>query len=325
MLTIPVNANGLIFDPAMNGVIAQAIAVDPFGFDDVVIYSHGWSNDADRALDEYNTFSVGLSRRILIAQNTHPGIFPIPPRPSLGIGIHWPSEITEDPNSILNDLQLFTFFTMEHRADAVGKNGVYSILRLVLEGRANDRGLRFILLGHSFGCKVICAALQDMQTDIAGGTIKVPGGTSWRIVLLEPATDADNLEPTDIYGNVSQIENLRLLMSKSQADECLTRWYPAASKVANLFRGLKPALGAAGPTEKTIEAFRGADNILVTPGFGIEAVSSLKQPMIVADLTPVHEARAKGNPPQYCGGITGSHSDINFDEVYNLVSGFLFS
>jgi hypothetical protein len=327
MLTIPINANGLIFDTAMTGVIAQAIAVDPFGFDDVIIYSHGWSNDADRALDEYNTFSVGLSRRILIAQQAGAHVFSNPPRDSLGIGIHWPSEITEDPSSPLNDLQLFTFFSMEHRADAVGKNGVYSILRLVLEGRANDRGLRFILLGHSFGCKVVCAALQDMQTDIAGGTIKVPTGTTWRVVLLEPATDADNLEPTDIYGDISKIKDLRLLMSKSQADECLTRWYPAAGRVANLFHGLTPtpALGAAGPTEKTVEAFGGADNIAVIPNFGIAAVSGLRQALVVADLTPVHEVRANGNPPQYVGGITGSHSDINFDEVYNLVSGFVFS
>ena len=38
-----------------------------------------------------------------------------------GVGIHWPSEITEDPGSPLNVLQLFTFYTMEHRADAVGE------------------------------------------------------------------------------------------------------------------------------------------------------------------------------------------------------------
>jgi hypothetical protein len=327
MLTIPMNENGLIFDGTMNDVISQAIAIDPFNLDDVIIYSHGWSNDADRALDEYNTFSVGLARQVLLAERSVPGVFSNPPRPSLGIGIHWPSEITEDPNSPLNDLQLFTFYSMEHRADAVGKNGVYSILRLILNARSSDRGLRIMLLGHSFGCKVICSALQDVQTDIDDGTIKVPDGTTWRVVLLEPATDADNLEPTDIYGKISRMGNLRLLMSHSQADTCLVKWYPDAGRIANLFHGLSPtpALGAAGPTPATIAAFESSANLTVNLGFNISAVSEMNEHLLVADLTPAHEARAQANPPLYSGGITGSHSDINFAEVYNLVSGFLFS
>ena len=124
-LTIPINENGIIFDSNMAVVVQEAIAVQPFGFDDVYIYSHGWSTDASRALDEYNLFSVELAKQILLLRSGNAAIFANPPRDSLGVGIHWPSEITEDPNSILNALQLFTFYTMEHRADAVGRNAVY--------------------------------------------------------------------------------------------------------------------------------------------------------------------------------------------------------
>lgn len=324
-LIIPSNENGIVLDQEINGVIAQAIDVIPFGFQDVIIYSHGWSTNADSALDSYAVFSIGLSRRLLLAQDAEPGILALPPRPSLDVGIHWPSEITEDPNSPLNALQLFTFYTMEQRADAVGKNLVYSLLRIALAARLGKAGLRFLLLGHSFGCKVICAALEDLQADIENATIPVAEGTSWRVVLLEPATDWDNLEPSDIYGNVKRLENIRMLITTSQEDTCLTKWYPDAARVANLFHGATPtpALGAAGPSEKTVEAFGGADRLSVDIGFQMAAVATTTKPMVVADLTPAHRARAASNA--YSRGLTGSHSDINFAELYELVGGFLFS
>src|SRR5580704_8579372 len=115
-VTIPINENGIIFDPDMDAVIQEAIANTPFGFQDVYLYSHGWATDAYQALDEYNRFSIDLAKLILLAG---PTAYSKPPRDSLGVGIHWPSEITEDPGSTLNALQLLTFYTMEHRADAV--------------------------------------------------------------------------------------------------------------------------------------------------------------------------------------------------------------
>jgi hypothetical protein len=310
----------------MTGVIAQAIAIDPFGFQDAFLYCHGWSNDADRALDEYNSFSTGLARELILAQRGQTNPFAAPPRDALAVGIHWPSEITENPKSILNDLQLLTFFSMKHRADAVGKNAVYSILRLMLQGRKAETGFRFLLLGHSFGCKVMCAALEDLQIDIANGTIDLPAGTSWRVVLLEPATDQDNLEDGDIYGNVHKLADLRLLLTTSQMDTCLTEWYPDASRLGNLFHGANPtpALGAAGPTDATVTAFGGTKgSVSVNSGFAVMDAMQRKERLVVADLTPVHKARVDAG--QYDGGMAGSHSDINFTEVYNLVSGFMFS
>jgi hypothetical protein len=323
MLTIPSNENGTVYDPTLNDVIVTAISSSPFGFEDVFLYSHGWSTDADRALVDYDVFSIGLMRRIL----QEPQKPPLPPRSTLEMGVHWPSEITEDPNSPLNALQLATFFQMEQRADAVGQNLVYSMLRLALQAQ-HAPNLRFCLLGHSFGCKVICAALQDLQTDIAGGTIVVPPGTTWKVILLEPATDWDNLEESDIYGNVGKIVDLRLLMTKSGLDQCLTKWYPDASRIANFFHGAQPtpALGAQGPTPATVTYFGGAADLSVDVGFAMSAAAAESNPkLVVADLTPVHTARAQSQPPAYDGGICGSHSDIFFDEIYNLVAGFAYS
>jgi len=322
-ITVPVNENGIVFDANMNNVVQEAIAVDPFGFQDVFLYSHGWSTDAYRALDEYNQFSVELAKQILLLGSVAPPVFANPPGDSLGVGIHWPSEITEDPNSALNALQLFTFYTMEHRADAVGKNAVYSMIRLMLAARAGTTApLRFFLLGHSFGCKVVCAALQDLQVDIANGTIAVGTGTSFRVALLEPATDNDNLQRGDIYGNVCDMKNLRMLITKSSLDDALTKWFVLAGKAVNLFGTPRQALGATGPTTQTITDFGGADQVSVAPGFALSAVSGLNQPFLVADLTAIHQARRDDGA--YPPDIGGSHSDINFTELYQLICGFFF-
>lgn len=338
-LTIPINENGIIFDADMNGVISEAMAIAPFNFRDIYVYSHGWSNDAARAMDEYNKFSVEFSKYAQILGALQPPMFSDPPEDSLGVGIHWPSEITEDPDSDLNKFQLLTFYTMEHRADSVGSNAVYSLLRLMLKERLGQGAPpRFNLLGHSFGCKVMLSALEAIQTDIANGTIGVPPGTAFNLVLLEPATDNDNLESGDIYGNVSQIEGLRVLISTSQCDAALVKWFHLAGTLANVVHkplavpgellhpgGPPQALGAAGPTQATIAAFGGAvqyAQVSVVPGFSSTQMLGMNQRLTAADLTPVHQYRVQQN--LYSGGFAGSHSDINISEIYHLVAGFLY-
>ncbi len=326
-ITVPVNENGVVYDAGMSAVVSEAMLPYPFGFNDVFVYSHGWSTDAASALDSYNRFSVDFARRSLEAALLTPAILKRPPGPALGMGVHWPSEITEDPGSPLNKLQLFTFYTMEHRADVVGKNALYAMLRLIVQSRATtDAGLRVMLLGHSFGCKVICAALQDLQVDMASGAVPSYPNLSFDVALLEPATDQDNLDPGDIYGDVCRIASSRLLITTSQLDKALCVWYKAAGDVANIVhpKNGRDALGAVGPTANTIAAFGGSpDRLSVGPGFtAVAGMAGLSARLTIADLTPIHAARV--NAGLYAGGFSGSHSDIYIDEVYQLVMGFLF-
>lgn len=337
-LVIPTNENGIIFDVDMNDVVAEAMAVDPFDFRDVYVYSHGWSNDAARAMDEYNRFSVDFSKYAYWLGGLR-GLFADPPRDSLGVGIHWPSEITENPESDLNKAQLLTFYTMEHRADSVGKNAVYSLLRLMLKERlGKGTPPRFNLLGHSFGCKVMLSALQDLQIDIANGTIQVAPGTLFNLALLEPATDCDNLEPGDVYAAVPALKGLRVLVTMSKCDAALVKWFHVAGSFADVvhapLRGIgdllhpegpPQALGAVGPTQPTITAFGGPGefaHVSVVPGFLATKMLGLTQRLILADLTPVHQYRVDHRA--YDGGFAGSHSDINIPEIYHLVAGFFF-
>ena len=320
-ITVPINANGIVFDADMDSVVQEAMAVDPFNFSDVFLYSHGWSNDAAVALDEYNRFSVDLAKRIIQFGRLSPTSLSHLPGETLGVGIHWPSEITEDATSPLNNFQLLTFYTMEHRADSVGRNAVYIILRLILRSRtAADPPVRISFIGHSFGCKVILSALDEIQGDIANGTIPLHPGTKLQAVLLEPATDDDNLEQGDIYGRVQQLP-IRLLITKSELDVALTHWFVVAGKLANLLKAERHALGDTGPTATTVAQFGGAAEVAIVPDFNAASVPSAAR-LLIADLTSVHQARVSAG--LYKSGIAGSHSDINFEEIYQLVCGFLF-
>jgi len=111
----------------------------------------------------------------------------------------------------------------------------------------------------------------------------------------------------------------RLLITTSSEHRALNEWYPLADRVANILHA-PPALGPAGPTAKGMAAYGGADSINVPLGFEAVAMKGLNHRMIVANLSPAHQSRAK----IYNGGFSGHHSDINFTEVYQLVGGFFF-
>jgi len=129
-ITVPINENGVILDDKINSILSQAMN-RPFDFSDVFIYSHGWWTNATRAMEDYNRFSIEFARMVgTLALNAPPAL-PSLPASSLGIGIHWPSMLSEDENSIANFGQALSFYTMEKRADTVGQHGVYSILRVL--------------------------------------------------------------------------------------------------------------------------------------------------------------------------------------------------
>ncbi len=100
----------------------------PFNFSDIFLYSHGWWTSAEASMIDYNNFSIGVSR-VVLAFGATAGR----PKPtSLGIGVHWPSIVSEDSRSILNVLEPLTFFNRARMADIVGSTGAAALLRLAL-------------------------------------------------------------------------------------------------------------------------------------------------------------------------------------------------
>ena len=319
-LTVPINENGVILDDKINSILSQAMN-RPFDFSDVFIYSHGWWTNATRAMEDYNRFSIEFARMVGTLASNAPPVLSNLPASSLGIGIHWPSMLSEDENSIANFGQALSFYTMEKRADTVGEHGVYSVLRLALKDRAADSPpLRIHWLGHSFGCKVICSALQEFLDDKA--TVQIPKDVTLNVVLLQAATDDNDLESGDVYGGLADgLPGLRVLVTRSDEDKALQTWYPRAHLV-NFFRphNSRVALGAKGPTAQVVKQFGGMDQVDVDQGFTTAGLAGLTNRLLLANLTPLHQASTEP-----ADSFSGRHSDIFHDEIYNLIAGFLFT
>jgi hypothetical protein len=287
-MIIPVNQNGLIPDPTIMATLADALACCP---DSVTFYSHGWQTNATSAMTDYARFGAGLAR-VMAGR-----------KPTLGIGIHWPSTVSEDDDVLSTLLNPFSFYTCEHRADAVGQHALSSLTKMVLSGSAVKK-IRFI--GHSFGCKLVCAALQSLV-----GT--VPSDVAFEAALIQPAFENDAL---DIGGQYSAIHdmNVRLALWRSGGDYSLGNLFPAAQSV-NLFRAGpdRVAMGFAGPNNNTLRRWE-AKFIPVGPGY--YTGGPLGDRMVVVDTTELNRCSGTWPPP------VGSHGDIFHVENYKLIDGF---
>lgn len=304
---VPANENGMILDQFIDSDLADAME-SPFQFGHVFLYSHGWWTNATRAMEGYNRFTIEFAR-----------FFRLIPKlallPTLSVGIHWPSTLTEDEVSVANYFQALSFYTMEKRADAIGTNSAYTLLRLILGAwKQLPKPLNVHLVGHSFGAKVVCAALERVVE--SSDTAPLPDGVNFDVVLLQAAFDNDELEPANEYGRLKDLPGLRLLVTRSDGDTALSKLYPAAHELARLFGKSKPALGNAGPTEASAALFGGAQQIDVGPDFAAPD-GGLPGRLIVADLTPLHNAH-----PETAAGLSGHHSDIFHDEIYALLCAF---
>src|SRR3981081_698893 len=151
-LTIPINENDIILDQRFKEEL-QTAATDPFGFTDVFLYSHGWWNTASSASAEYNIFSLGFAKALQGLMCSSPAQWPkmraaFQP---LALAMPWPSMLSENQDSVANFLEATSFFTMQQRADSVGRHAGYSLLRLMIEGQKAGQDLSFNFISHSFG------------------------------------------------------------------------------------------------------------------------------------------------------------------------------
>jgi hypothetical protein len=314
-LTIPLNENGVILDEHIATHMRTASS-EPFRFTDLFIFSHGWWTVTSVAAANYNLFSLEFSKTLRMLTEADPSSLPRfrSAYSSLAMGLRWPSMLSEDQNAVVNFFQAASFFTMEQRADDVGTRGAYALLRLLIEERTEQPPARFHLIGHSFGCRVVCSALQALANDKRTLEKAKSQGNSFNLALLQAAFDADSLSPGKRYGSVlGLIPNLRLLATISHNDTALGTWYPAAQRLVHLFSDTQPAMGFSGPS--------GGLDVPVSDVFSIQAspVPVQNGPFAVANITPLHNARSKNvSSPNWAG----QHSDIFLPEIYELLARF---
>lgn len=276
--TVPINENGLIIDPYIGADLIAAL--DPArGVTDVFVYSHGWWTNAAAAASDYNRFAVGLAGK-LAADNGR----------ALAIGLHWPSMLDENNFGLLNLAQALSYYTMEHRADAVGEHAGSTLLAQICAQASADRPLRIHLIGHSFGCKVICSSLCHLATPAAASV-------QFNVVLLQAAFEHDLLEASEQYADLLQFPGLRVLATTSPLDLALRDGFPRAA-IVNVFGKNKDrfALGSIGPSPRTVAAW--GDRLQVL------------------DLAIVHQANPLPPP-------AGNHSDIFRPMIYDAIAAFI--
>lgn len=317
-ITIPIDPNGVIDPDEQIDEIINTTMSDDFGTTDVFVYSHGWWTTSDSALKQYNiatTDFISLLRRKadILGQ---PALVPFL------IGIHWPSTWVDDPKALENNFEAASFYAMQKRADDVGDEGLYTILRLLYQAVPAGRNIRINLLGHSFGCKVVCSALEKL----ADNSIRPPAGIVFNVLLLQAAFGTNRFDPGDMYGRILPTYGpmLRLLITKSGKDDALVKFFPIADSMMNFFAG-EPltALGATGPSPATCASFK--DREVVSVEYGGRLLGARPSPtfgpvLVAADLTPVHSDPRN----TFNGGWGGHHSDIYRPEIYDLMAWFLF-
>jgi hypothetical protein len=313
-LTVPMDENGIILNQRFKDDL-QATAGERFAFTDVFVYSHDWWNAASSASAEYNVFSLGIAKALQGLVCASPGQWPkiraaFSP---LALATHWPSMMSEDQESVAKVLEATSFFAIQRRADSVGRHAGYSLLRLMIQRQPDSRPFRFNLIGHGFGCRVLCSALEALAGDQAI-TAKM-ARNEFNVVLLQAAADTDSLAPGQLYGQVQQgIPNLRLLVTTSAHDATLGKWYPEAQRTARPLCGSVEAMGSQGPAgELRIPVDQRSDvTSVIVPTFAGK--------LGVANLTPLHQSTAAAYGG--AGNWSGQHSDLNLPQIYELLARF---
>jgi len=348
-VVFPVNADGIFLNPKLVGKALDDAMSPPFDFGDVFIYSHGWWTTGNDAMALYGQYTIELAKTVLLLNGTINN----PPRHSLGVGIHWPSTLSEDSVSLPQVFEPVSYYQMGSRANQVGANGLFASLRRALRVRQENGGnpFRLTLIGHSFGCRVVCKALQQLWQDVNKpgtplgykdflATIKI------RVVLLQAAFKNDEFNVGGNYESVANMPDIKILVTTSQLDLALNELFPkaeTANNIAHLDFHEAIALGAGvrplqnvpnaqapggGPTGKTINlynAHNGGVPIQVPQGLAYGDIPQLgiNERMLVADLTKLHAARVQNGDYSW-SLFSGSHSDISSTEIYNLIAGFTF-
>ena len=211
---------------------------------------------------------------------------------------NWPAPRPEEQDCIGPFSQTTSFTTLQQRADSVGRHAGYSLLRLMIERQKDAQPHRFNLIGHGFGCRVLCSALQALAED--DGLLARLAGNEFNVALLQPVIDSDALVPGQPYGKVQQsIPKLRMLITTSAHDLALGKW---------------DAMGAKGPTGSLVAPIDQRFDVTGTE------VPTFTQRLGVANLTPLHLSTS--NDRDATDGCSGRHSDINRPQIYDLLARF---
>jgi pimeloyl-ACP methyl ester carboxylesterase len=168
---------------------------------DLVLLAHGWLNDRRRATEMFDYFRAQLA--------------PIPVH-----GIYWPSKPGASQGVIAAGAENASYYRMKARAGDVGALGLAPCLELLHERKP---ALRLHLAGHSFGARLVTAAVSAL-----------PPGIVHSLTLIQAAFSQFAFEPAGAFHNVVEPRRLAgpILITHSHRDQAVGFAYPIASRLA---------------------------------------------------------------------------------------------
>ncbi|NQX29339.1 hypothetical protein HQQ81_18490 [Microbacteriaceae bacterium VKM Ac-2854] len=205
-----------------------------------------------------------------------------------------------------------SFWKMKKRARVVGSSGVHHMLAAFQRAAGTTRGTRLHLVGHSFGCIVVCAAVMGEQLGGARNPVRtltlIQGAMSmWTLDLeVEVADGASGyFSPLLDEGLVSG----PILVTRSTSDHAVGTYYPIASRITGAVLlgpdGKYGATGAHGAVGLEPEAWQ---ELVLNPGdteFDLTAGQ-----LYNVDASAVISIEAP---------VEGSHNDIAKTEIAALI------
>lgn len=120
-------------------------------FTHIFLYCMGWNTDQQESFRNYNSLLLLMTKE---CEKCYKGKGPFKP---LFIGISWPSEWRA--KYFGNFIRLLSYGNKADDADEVGLIWVNIILRDILVPIKKDENIPLILIGHSFGARVITRAV----------------------------------------------------------------------------------------------------------------------------------------------------------------------
>lgn len=169
---------------------------------DVLLLAHGWLCDRARADAMISYFRAQLA--------------PIPVH-----GVYWPSKPGHAQGLIRGGIDNASYFQMKTRAGEVGALGLAPCLQTLHFRKPH---LRLHLAGHSFGARLVTAAVSAL-----------PPGVIRSLTLIQAAFSQFAFEPTGAFYNVLEPRRVTgpILVTHSSHDRAVGYAYPIASRLAH--------------------------------------------------------------------------------------------
>jgi len=216
--------------------------------------------------------------------------------------------------TFLSPVRQVSFWTMKKRACTVGQSGVHQLVASLQEATTDE--LRVHLMGHSFGCIVVSAAVAGPPGGDVGSSalprpvnavFLVQGAMSlWSYAAQVSFADG---QPGFFY-ELLQSGRIRgpLVTTQSIHDTAVGKYYPLGARVFDqvLLDGGLPKFGGIGSFGIQGAEARKFDDILATTG---------ENRLQARDVANVDASRVICNGT----GPSGAHSDISHDEVAHLM------